>query len=227
MSVKALIPPVRTPSLRRTASMADMELEADINQALNRSSASTGVPVTVTNGASQGWSTLMSPPPGCRHSGPYTESEASGFNTPNATDWPCSSFYSPSNLTNQDDTYMPTNTKVSTVCSVRIEADTLSFRGSNSASMRDTHDALSTGYSSGRSKGIISTATYLRRCTLSAVSPSSGLSCSGGLRRPKHDRTRSLSPAAADRISISPVDSYSTASERLSVPRFWISGFLC
>ncbi|KAG8707385.1 hypothetical protein FRC09_001859, partial [Ceratobasidium sp. 395] len=219
MSVNKLIPPARTPSLRRTASMADMELEADIDRALNRSSASTGVPVTVTSGASQGRSTLMSPPPGRRRSGPYTESEASGFNTPSATDHPRSSFYSPSNLTGRDDTYVPTDTEVSTVRGVRIEADTLSFRGSNSASMRDTHDALSTGYGSGRSEGIVSTATYSRRRTLSAVSPSSGLSRSGGLRRPKRDRTQSLSPAAADRVSISPVDGYSTASERLSVPR--------
>ncbi|KAG9119967.1 hypothetical protein FRC07_004758, partial [Ceratobasidium sp. 392] len=219
MSVASLIPPARTPSLRRTASMADMELEADIDRALNRSSAG-GVPVTVTSGASQGESTLLSPPPGRRRSGAYTESDGSGYNTPSATDRPRSSFYSPSNLTGRDDTYVPTDTEVSTVRGVRIEADTLSFRGSGSASMLgDSHDARSTGYASGRSEGRVSTATYSRRRTLSAISPSSGLSRSGGLRRPKRDRTQSLSPAAPDRISISPVDGYSTASERLSAPR--------
>ncbi|KAG9080002.1 hypothetical protein FRC06_007197 [Ceratobasidium sp. 370] len=86
----------------------------------------------------------------------------------------------------------------------------------------DSHDAFSTGYGSGRSESRVSTATYSRRHTLSAVSPSSGLTRSGGLRRPKRDRTQSLSPAAPDRncrASISPVDDYSTASERLSVPR--------
>ncbi|KAG9074972.1 hypothetical protein FS749_013433 [Ceratobasidium sp. UAMH 11750] len=51
MSVKALIPPACAPSLCRTALMADMGLEADIDGALNRSSAG-GVPVTVTSGAS-------------------------------------------------------------------------------------------------------------------------------------------------------------------------------
>ncbi|KAG9074600.1 hypothetical protein FRC06_010590, partial [Ceratobasidium sp. 370] len=223
MSVDTLIPPARAPSLRRTASMADMELEADIDRALNRSSAS-GVPVTVTSGASQGESTLMSPPPGRRRSGAYTESEGSGLYTPSATDRPRSSFYSASNLTGRDnETYVPTDTEESTVRGVRIAADTLSLRGTNSVSMLgDSHDAFSTGYGSGHSESHVSTATYSRRRTLSAVSPSSGLTRSGGLRRPKRDRTESLSPAAPDRdrrASISPVDGYSTASERLSVPR--------
>ncbi|KAG8743304.1 hypothetical protein FRC10_012267 [Ceratobasidium sp. 414] len=223
MSVGTLIPPARAPSLRRTASMADMELEADIDRALNRSSAG-GVPVTVTSGASQGRSTLMSPPPGRRRSGAYTESEGSGLYTPSATDRPRSSFYSASNLTGRDnETYVPTDTEESTVRGVRIAADTLSLRGTSSASMLgDSHDAFSTGYGSGRSESHVSTAAYSRRRTLSAVSPSSGLTRSGGLRRPKRDRTQSLSPAAPDRdrrASISPVDGYSTASERLSVPR--------
>ncbi|KAG9074971.1 hypothetical protein FS749_013432 [Ceratobasidium sp. UAMH 11750] len=162
----------------------------------------------------------MSPPPGRRRSGAYAESEGSGLYTPSATDRPRSSFYSASNLTGRDnDTYVPTDTKESTVRGVRIAADSL--RGTNSVSMLGDHDAFSTGYGSGRSEGRISTAPYSRRRTLSAVSPSSGLSHSGGLRRPKRDYTQSLSPAAPDRdrcASFSPVDGYSTASERLSVP---------
>ncbi|KAG9086299.1 hypothetical protein FS749_003738 [Ceratobasidium sp. UAMH 11750] len=217
MSVKALIPPAHAPSLRRTASMADMELEADIDRALNRSSAG-GVPVTVTSGASQGQSTLMSPPPGRCRSEAYTESEGSGLYTPSATDRPRSSFYLASNLTGRDNnTYVPTDTEESTVRGVRIAADSL--RGTNSVSMLGDHDAFSTGYGSGRSEGRISTATYSRRHTLSAVSPSSGLTRSGGLRRPKRDRTQSLSPAAPDRdrrASFSPVTIDQTGSRTRS-----------
>ncbi|KAG8737750.1 hypothetical protein FRC10_007827 [Ceratobasidium sp. 414] len=176
MSVGALIPPARAPSLRHTASIADMELEADINRALSRSSAG-GVPVTVTSGASRGQSTLMSPLPGRRRSGAYAESEGI-------------SFYSASNLTSRDnETYVPTDAEESTVRGVRIAADTLSLRGTNSASMLgDSHDAFSMGYGSGPSESRVSTAAYSRRRTLSAVSPSSGLARSGGLLRPRRDR---------------------------------------
>ncbi|QRW01551.1 hypothetical protein RhiLY_00548 [Ceratobasidium sp. AG-Ba] len=219
MSVASLIPPARTPSLRCTASMADMELKADIDRALHRSNAG-GVPVTVTSGASQGESTIMSPPPGRRHSGAHAPSETSGLYTPtaSATDRPHSSFYASSNVSACDDTYAPTDTKQSTVRGVQIEADTLSFRGSNSASMlSDSQDAFSTGYGL-RSESRISTATYSCRQTPSAVSPLSSISRSGRLRRPKRDCTQSLSPEATDRrISISPVDGYSTASKRPSV----------
>ncbi|QRV81102.1 plasma membrane ATPase 4 [Ceratobasidium sp. AG-Ba] len=205
MSVASLVPPARTPRLRRTASIADMELEGDIDKALNRSS---------------GESTLMSLPPGRHRSGAYTPTETSGQHTP--TDRPLSSFCASSNVTGRDDTYVPTDTERSTLRGVRrIQADTLSFRGSHSSSiLGGSHDAFSTGYGSGPSESWISTATYSRRRTLSAVSPSSGLSRSGALRRPKRDCTQSLSPAATDRrISVSPVDGYSTASERLFVPR--------
>ncbi|KAG9080929.1 hypothetical protein FRC06_005993, partial [Ceratobasidium sp. 370] len=207
-SADTLIPPARAPN---------------IDRALNRSSTS-GVSVTVTSGASQGESTLMSPPPGHRRSGAYTESEGSGLYTPSATDRPRSPPYPTPNPTSWDnETNLPTDPEESTVRGVRIAADTLSPRGINSVSMlRDSHDAFSTAYGSGHSKSRVSTATYSRRRTLPAVSPSSGLTRSGGLRRPKRDRTHSLSPAAPDRdrrASISPVDGYSTASERLSVPR--------
>ncbi|QRV92824.1 proteophosphoglycan 5 [Ceratobasidium sp. AG-Ba] len=171
MSVASLVPvpPARAPSLRRTASMADMKLEADIDRALNRSSAR-GAPVTVTSGASQGESTLMSPPPGRRRSGAYTPTETSGPYTPSAsaTDRSRSSFYASSNVTGHDDTYVPTDAEQSILHSLQIEADTLSFRGSCSASMLgDSRDAFSTGYGSGRGESRNSMAAYSRLRTLS------------------------------------------------------------
>ncbi|KAG8731502.1 hypothetical protein FRC11_003977 [Ceratobasidium sp. 423] len=40
MSIASLVPPPHAPSLRRTVSMADLELEADIDRAFGRTAAS-------------------------------------------------------------------------------------------------------------------------------------------------------------------------------------------
>ncbi|QRV84868.1 hypothetical protein RhiJN_12884 [Ceratobasidium sp. AG-Ba] len=151
---------------------------ADIDRALNRSSAG-GAPVTVTSGASQGQSTLMSPPPGRRRSGAYTPTETSGLYTPSAsaTDRPRSSFYASSNVTAAM-IRMCLPIPSSPPPWVRIEADTLSFRGSRSASMLgDSHDAF-------------------RRVT-------DRVAARAEFQRPRtrvvRDRTQSLSPAATDR----------------------------
>ncbi|CAE6495960.1 unnamed protein product, partial [Rhizoctonia solani] len=159
MSVKNLMPPSRTPSLRRTASMADLELEADIDRALGR----TPAPPTVT---SESDSNFLSPPR--TRSQRYSDSDGSGYRTP-TTDKARSSRYSPSNVTGREDTtYVPTDTEHSTVRGVRIVADSISFRGSTST-RGDGFDALSTGYgSTARSEGVVSSATYSRRRTLSA-----------------------------------------------------------
>ncbi|KAJ1301071.1 hypothetical protein OPQ81_003489 [Rhizoctonia solani] len=194
MSVTSLVPPSRAPSLRRTASMADLELEADIDRALGR----TPAPASVS---SEGDSNLLSPPR--TRSGVHSDSDGSGYRTP-TTDRARSSRYSASNVTGREDTtYVPTDTEQSTVRGVRIVADSISFRGSTSA-RGDTHDALSTGYgSTGRSEGVVSSATYSRRRTLSAVSSSgSGLTRSHGLRRPKRDRAKTVSPANSRRQSL-------------------------
>ncbi|CAE7138623.1 unnamed protein product [Rhizoctonia solani] len=185
-SVASFVPPSRAPSLRRTASMADLELEADIDRALGR----TPAPASVS---SEDDSNLLSVP---RSRSRISGSDGSGYRTP-TTDRARSSRYSASNVTGtgrEDTTYVPTDTEQSTVRGVRIVADSISFRGSSSA-RGDTHDALSTGYgSTGRSEGVVSSATYSRRRTLSGVSSSgSGLSRSHGLRRPKRDRTSSTS----------------------------------
>ncbi|KAG8714721.1 hypothetical protein FRC11_007388, partial [Ceratobasidium sp. 423] len=55
MSVASLIPPSRAPSLRRTASMADLELEADIDRALGH----TPAPASASD---ESGSNLLSPP---------------------------------------------------------------------------------------------------------------------------------------------------------------------
>ncbi|KAH7337671.1 hypothetical protein B0J17DRAFT_433910 [Rhizoctonia solani] len=193
ISVASLVPPSRAPSLRRTASMADLELEADIDRALGR----TPAPAS----SSEEESNLLSLPRS--RSQAYSDSDGSGYRTP-TTDRPHSSRYSASIVTGREDTtYVPTDTEQSTVRGVRIVADSISFRGSSSV-RGDTHDALSTGYgSTARSEGVVSSATYSRRRTLSGVSSSgSGLTRSHGLRRPTRDRTLSVSPAASRRQSL-------------------------
>lgn len=215
-SVASLVSPSRAPSLRRTASMAELELEDDIERALNRSTG-TPAPVTVTSRASQGGSTVMSPSPTRRRRGMYSESGGSDYQTPSATDRPRSSFYSVSNLTDHDETsYVPTDTEEYTARGLRIAVDTLSGRGSGSVSMRDdTYDAQSTGYGSGLSVGVVSSAAYSRRRTLSAVSsPGTGLARSGGLRRPRRERAQTLSPTATDHKGDFP-----RRPLRLSLPR--------
>ncbi|CAE6389396.1 unnamed protein product [Rhizoctonia solani] len=204
MSVASLVPPSRVPSLRRTASMADLELEADIDRALGR----TPAPASTS---SEDDLNLLSPPRSRSH---VSGSDGSGYQTP-TTDRARSSRYSASNVTGREDTtYVPTDTEQSTVRGVRIVADSISFRGSSSA-RDDTHDALSTGYgSTGRSEGVVSTVISSRRRTLSGVSSSgTNLTRSHGLRRPKRDRTLSVSPAASRRQSlIEPSDSRSESN---------------
>ncbi|QRV77831.1 hypothetical protein RhiJN_05846 [Ceratobasidium sp. AG-Ba] len=105
--------------------------------------------------------------------GAHTPSETSGLYTPtaSATDRPCSPFFASLNVSAHDDPYVPTNTEQSNVRGVRIEADTLSSRRSNLASMLgDSHDAFLTGHDL-RNESRVSTATCSRRRTLSAVSP--------------------------------------------------------
>ncbi|CUA73459.1 hypothetical protein RSOLAG22IIIB_10814 [Rhizoctonia solani] len=204
MSVASLVPPSRAPSSRRTASMADLELEADIDRALGRTPAP-------ASSSSEEDSNFLSPP---RSRSRVSGSDRSGYRTP-TTDRARSSRYSASNVTGQEDTCVPTDTEQSTVRGVRIVADSISFRGSSSA-RGDTYDALSTGYgSTGRSESVVSTVVSSRRRTLSGLSSSgSGLSRSHGLRRPKRERTLSVSPAASRRqsLAIEPSDSRSESS---------------
>ncbi|CAE6472458.1 unnamed protein product, partial [Rhizoctonia solani] len=99
ISVASLVPSFDAPSLRRTTSIADLEVEADIDRRPAPASSS-----------SKEESNFLSPP---RSRSRVSGSDGGGYQTP-GTDRARSSRYSASNVTRQENTYVPTDTEQST-----------------------------------------------------------------------------------------------------------------
>ncbi|CUA75217.1 hypothetical protein RSOLAG22IIIB_05787 [Rhizoctonia solani] len=99
ISVASLVPSFDAPSLRRTTSIADLEVEADIDRRPAPASSS-----------SKEESNFLSPPRSCSR---VSGSDGGGYQTP-GTDRARSSRYSASNVTRQENTYVPTDTEQST-----------------------------------------------------------------------------------------------------------------